>query len=714
MLLRLARPLCALVFFACFLLPEPAAVAADITGGSGVLTVSVDPAGSYEIVAADQAWHFNGSTGVPLSNVLVSSGNDGIGFYSEISFNLHTDALRHAGIRAYRDRAVVLFSVTCLNAAPNTFNFPNWTTYPRTLDHLTFSGIFAPPTFSGFAPESPWIFFDSHANTFILSPASNFMTATSNYGPNFELNSGISPQITNLPNGFQHRTMLVVEKGINRAFNTWGNALTTLQGKIRPANDADATLQKIGYWTDRGSPYYYKTEPNMTYEQTLKAIKGDFDRVGIGLGHVQLDSWFYPKGPNANWIDNGSGIYQYSAASPLFPDGLKKFQQDLGVALVTHSRWIDPTSPYRVQYQMSGNVVTDPLFWSQVADYLANSGVSTYEQDWLGDKARTDFNLTDGDAFLDNMASAMARRNLTIQYCMPTARHFLQSSKYSNLTTARASDDRLDGIYWTSFLYSSRLASAVGVWPFTDNFLSTETNNLLLATLSAGPIGIGDPVGTLNASNLLRAVRRDGVIVKPDVPLTPIDASYANAAHGVDAPQVASTFTDLGPMKTLYVFSYATGANKQIKLKASELGVDRHAFLYDYFGGTGRKIGPGTQLNTPITGDLAYWVIAPIGPSGIAILGDLDQFVSMGHQRISSFMDDGKVHMTIAFAKGENSRVITGYSPEPPQVSVGSGLVEGVKYDNVTHQFRILLTPLNNVASITIGHAIRAASAAGR
>ena len=110
------------------------------------------------------------------------------------------------------------------------------------------------------------------------------MTASTAWGPNGELSSGISPDISTLPRGFEHRTLLVVEKGINRAFDTWGHALTALGGKTRPANDADASLNKIGYWTDNGASYYYHMAGSMNYEQTLAAVKGDFDKAGIKLG----------------------------------------------------------------------------------------------------------------------------------------------------------------------------------------------------------------------------------------------------------------------------------------------------------------------------------------------------------------------------------------------------------------------------------------------
>jgi hypothetical protein len=439
------------------------AVSAVTSGGSGSLTVSVEPNGAYSVSVPGLSWTFSGNIGYPLLNIAVGSGSDALGAYNEIAFDFQSDAARHATIRSYSDHPDVLFTVSYPSAAPNTFSFPNWSQYPRNLDHLTFSGIFAPPTFSDFSNESPWIFFDSSSNAFILSPLTNFMAASTAWGPNGEMATGIASAISSLPQGFEHRTLLVIEKGINRAFDTWGQALTALHGKTRPANDADASLNKVGYWTDNGAPYYYQTAPSLSYEQTLAAIKADFDHAGIGLGYVQLDSWFYHKGAGAFWANNGSGIYQYTAASPPFTQSLSSFQLSLGVPLITHARWIDASSPYRTLYKMSGNVVLDPAYWNMVAGYLATAGVATYEQDWLDDKAQADFNLTDAEAFLDNMAAAMAQRNLTMQYCMASPRHFMQSARYSNLTSIRASADRLGRDRWPQFLYTSRLASALGI-----------------------------------------------------------------------------------------------------------------------------------------------------------------------------------------------------------------------------------------------------------
>jgi len=355
---------------------------------------------------------------------------------------------------------------------------------------------------------------------------------------------------------------------------------------------------------------------------------------------------------------------------------------------------------------MSGNVVLDPAYWDYVAGYLATAGVATYEQDWLDDKAQPAFNLTDAETFLNNMAAAMERRNLTMQYCMASPRHFMQSSKYSNLTTIRTSADRLGRDRWTEFLYTSRFASALGIWPFTDNFMSTETNNLLVAALSAGPVGLADPIGALDGANLLHAVRKDGVIVKPDVPLTPADTSYSNMAHGVDTPQIATTYTDFGALRTSYWFAYPQGTNTQATFSPADLGMNRRAYLYDYFSGSGEVVDPSDVLVKPIAGDALYLVAAPIGPSEMAVVGDVDQFVTMGKKRVTALTDDGEIHLTVVFANGETERTIKGYSPFKPAARATAGSVGHVAYDAVSRQFQIPVMPgPDGTASIRIHRA---------
>jgi hypothetical protein len=563
--------------------------------------------------------------------------------------------------------------------------------YPSLPYHLTFAGIFAIPSFPGFSDDGPWIFFDANANTFLLSPAANFLVARTTHGASGEIAAGISAQIRT-PAGFRHQTILTVASGVNRAFETWGRTLTDLAGKTRPASDSSPFLNQFGYWTDAGAPYYYQTEPGLSYPDTLAAVKADFNNNGIALGYMQLDSWFYPKGPQADWHDSADGIYDYSAAPALFPS-LAAFQQSLGIPLMTHARWIDATSPVRQQYQMSGNVSIDPKYWSHVADYLTASGVGAYEQDWLGDQAHTDFNLTDPYAFLDNMAAAMAQRGLSIQYCMATPGDFLQSTHYANLTNVRVSEDRFGPTRWNEFLFAGRLASALGIWPFSDNFLSTESDNLMLATLSAGPVGVSDRIGSIARDNLLRAVRPDGVIVKPDVPIVPLDQSFINTASGSGAPMIASTHTDFGGLRAYYVFAYSQGADALVSFRPGDLGITDQVYIYNYFADSGTIAAPSQLHAESMTDGHAYYVIAPIGPSGIALLGDRGQYVSLGKKRITSLSDDGAVHVSVSFAGGETSRTLFGFAPSAPTATATSGGAGAVSYDPPTGRFTVDVTP---------------------
>jgi hypothetical protein len=526
------------------------------------------------------------------------------------------------------------------------------------------------------------------------------MVATTSRQRDQSIVSGVSSEIQSLPAGFVHETVLVVDKGINRAFETWGRALTDLAGKTRPVNDADITLARLGYWTDNGATYYYGFEPQLGYEGTLLAIRGEFLTKGVPLGYLQLDSWFYPKGPMASWRSRYDGIYEYVAAPELFPDGLKAFQARLGIPLVTHARWIDPSSPYRFEYQMSKNVAIDPRYWDSIMSYLHDSGVATYEQDWLSAYAQSNYNLIDPAAFLDNMARAAVHKGLSLQYCMPTARHYLQSSKYSNLTTIRASQDRFGPNRWDRFLYGSRLAGALGLWPWCDVFMSSETGNLLLATLSAGPVGVGDRIGSVDPTNLLRAVRKDGVIVKPDSPLVPLDQTVIKDAQRLQAPMVAATYTDFGSLRVAYVLAYPRGSDVMVSFQPGSLGLSGAVYVYNFLTNTGKLMDSTEEFSESITGAYSYYIATPVGGSGIGLLGDAGHFVSLGRQRIPQVTDDGVLELTIAFAPGEGTRIIHGYSPMPPAVTALRGDAEVPVYDPSTHLFSV------NVSGDTGGSAV--------
>ena len=457
-----------------------------------------------------------------------------------------------------------LFSVTYEAAAPKpVVAFPDFDHLPDKFHVMSFRNTnFAPPTFEATDSGSPWLIFDDAGDTFIISPASHFLIQKIGGDARQYIVSQLRDTVTNIPAGFTQETLVASGNGINRTWNQWGRALTDLEGVSRPANDADIGLKYLGYWTDNGTYYYYNYDRDLGYGGTLLELAKHFRDEQIPVKYLQLDSWWYyktftdPDGktgksksaklPQGEWNRYG-GLLEYRAHPAVFPDGLEAFHREVGLPLITHNRWVDPASPYQAKYHISGYAAVDPAFWREIIGYVAGAGVVTYEQDWLNEIYQHSPELASsvnaGDEFSNGMAAASASNRMTMQYCMALPSFFLQGSKYPNLTTIRCSDDRLSRDRWHNFLYTSRLASALGIWPWTDPYMTSETGNILLSDLSAGMVGFGDPMGKEDQTNIFRAVRKDGVIVKPDVPIVPVDSAYIAEANGENRALVASTYT---------------------------------------------------------------------------------------------------------------------------------------------------------------------------
>lgn len=670
------------------------------------ITVNVDASGAYSVTFKSPAFTFSGNLGAAASGVATKTGSDTLGPYSETTFSYSSGGTRNGRIRAYTQVPVVVFGETNPAAAANTRNFPKFTKVPSLPYHVSYgAGPWADYTLKSFNADSPWTYFDSQANTFIISGASHFtniQTAQASGG----ITVGISSQISSLPAGFEQTAIVAADVGINRTFTDWGWALINMGGKKQTASDGTPELAKFGYWTDNGGAYHYATAPGMNYEQTLASVKSDFETTGkIPLAYMQLDSWWYPKGPTQSWSDSNSGESTFTAAPALFPEGLAGFQQKMGFPFLVHARWIDTSSPYRQMYKMSGNEPIDPAFWTMIASYLKSASVITYEQDWLSDGAEpATNNLTDQDAFLDNMASAMGAAGIDIQYCMPWARHFLQSTKYNNVTTIRPSDDRFDRNRWRIFFWGSRLSAAVGLWPWSDVFKSSEHDNLLLSTLAAGIMGSADAINTPDFASIRRAIRSDGMLIKPDTPFELLDKSFIAEAAGTSGVGIGSTYSMHPAGKVSYVFAFTDTAGATASFMPSELGYGGNVYVYNVNAGTGQVAMPSTQISATLatTTTTAYYVVTPIGASGIGFLGEQGKIAPLGTKRIASFSDDGTVAANVVFASGEGAITLQGYAPSAPTVTASTGSVGAVSYSSTTHLFTVPVTAAGTTATVHI------------
>ncbi|HEX3757075.1 MAG TPA: hypothetical protein VHW23_00145, partial [Kofleriaceae bacterium] len=327
-----------------------------------------------------------------------------------------------------------------------------------------------------------------------------------------------------------------------------------------------------------------------------------------------------------------------------------------------------------------------------------------YEQDWLDQNALPLLNnLTDAEAFLGNMAAAAQAEGLPIMYCMALPGHLLQSTAYPNVVTTRVSPDRFDSTRWSPYLYDSRLASAVGLWPWSDAFFSPERDNLILSTLSAGPVGVGDALQTASAANLLSAARPDSVLVRPDTSIVPIDSSFVDEAAGTGRPMIAAASTvDGNVLRAGYVFTYQTGTATTATFAPSVLGFSGPVIIYDVFASTELRQDASTAYSHDVGSGPAYLIIVPVGRSGIGFLGDLGKYVSLGRQRISSVTDDGAVHVGVAFAAAETAVTLSGHAPSIPSVAASVGSTEPPSFDPSTGLFQVVVHPANGAAEIDI------------
>jgi hypothetical protein len=695
----------------------------------------------------DVRWQLAGAFAVAEES---REASDGVGKYKEIVGHLQKDGIPLTlGIRLYESRPVAVYSLTYdAPAAKPVIDFPDFSVLPAAFHVMSYRDeVFTPVEFKGEHGGSPWALFDDSGGTFIVSPASHFMIQRIGGDGKERISSQLRPELRSIPKGFTQQTMVAYGKGINEAWVAWGHAMTDLEGKARPTEYADLPLSTLGYWTDNGSFYYYNYDEALGYAGTLLALERHFQDAHIPVKYVQLDSWWYyktltdPKGkkgttknnklPEGEWNRYG-GLLEYKAHPAVFPEGLSAFQRELGLPLVTHNRWIDPKSPYHRTFKISGFAAVDPAWWEQIMGYLQSSKVATYEQDWLSEisahSPEISSTVDTGDLFLDGMAQSAADEKMTLQYCMPLPSDVMEGSKYANLTTIRTSQDRLKRDRWHDFIYGSRLASALGIWPWVDTYRTPETGNMLLATLSAGMVGFGDEMGKEDTQNIFRAVRADGVIVKPDVPLVPVDSSYLAEANQKEEPLVASTYSDHGGVRTAYVLAFhvppvekakpatthpsnppagAPGeslvdqvpvvpeSQRSFTVRPSEVGISGKANGYDFQSGEISVLGIGQTFSGRLADDgFAYEILAPVGKSGISFFGDLGKFASCGTARIASMEDaEGQMTVGVVFAPGEQSVTLHGCCDIEPLITVQNGSAGSVRFDRANHHFTFVVGP---------------------
>ena len=305
-----------------------------------------------------------------------------------------------------------------------------------------------------------------------------------------------------------------------------------------------------------------------------------------------------------------------------------------------------------------------------------------------------------GDRWIDAMGAAAAHLNVTIQFCMVPPKFLLKSVQVPAVTNARASIDYGPGNANWRIGFSSTLIWALGLAPSKDTLWSTveqpgcpykaclEPNavlQVLVASLSTGPVSSGDKIGAANATLLMASCRAgDGLLLRPDRPATLMDAAYlaAVAAAPPASPtlplqELTHTWSAHGPGRA-YRWHYVLAANLSsgLQLRVGDLGPMASSTggfaVFDFFGlrhgSPGARLNasrplhipPGTALPSPPAGalPLRYLVAAPVLRSGWVLVGEAGKFVTMAGARARGFAetDSGFSVTVVAAAAAEGGK----------------------------------------------------------
>lgn len=545
-----------------------------------------------------------------------------------------------------------------------------------------------PPHREALRTNGPLILIADDGDALVFSPMDHFYVSLVWFEDGM-IHYGVEGEIDTLPRGFVHRFLMVTGHGVNATVDAWGARLRSDRGTTAPDRYADTGIGYLGYWTDNGAHYYYDTEGDLNEEDTMLAVKEEADRIGVPYGYLQLDSWWYFKAPGVG-LNPWGGVTSWTPQPEMFPSGLEAFQQELGLPLILHNRWFAPENDYEAEYDFvedEGPHMALPanraVFDALMADAV-RWGAFTYEQDWLIPQYWGVPHLRNGvdhtARWMGDIDGAALDANLTVQITMPGASHLMDAIDRPSVTSVRTSIDysaeASKAGFWPQFHTVNLLAGALGIWPFKDNFHSSEKwgeAEALISILSAGMVGVGDGLGRTKVDLVMATARADGLLLKPDRPATPIDPMFLNHQR----PYTTSTWSDHAGRRWHYIAAYHIDRTDESQVALDDLfaafaydgipmskmfvlpekitnwrmsldelrgadGDDGDYVLYDWRAKSARVVD--RELDLPRTTDAydhSYQVLAPILDGDWALIGETTKFVTVADRRFTSIDVDG-------------------------------------------------------------------------
>lgn len=555
--------------------------------------------------------------------------------------------------------------------------------------------------------SGPLVLFSASGDALVVSPFSQFMALSAVYGEaegeqgQMSATWGLMGNTKRVPRYFASWVIASYSgEGINMAMTRWGELMRVYYGRGTEYRDSDLTNNYIGFWTDNGAYYYYKTEPGLNYENTLLSEVRYASDNSIPYRYIQYDSWFYYKGSQ-------NGVKEWISMPSIFPNGMQYVWNKTGLTVVAHNRWWSYQTVYAKQNGGKYNFVveqeskkalpTDQEFWDDLLRESRKWGLIVYEQDWLNEQFdemdATVSDLTLGRQWLLQMGKGAAKNGLTIQYCMAPSRHALQSLEIPVVSQGRVSTDYQPGNDQWKIGISSMFAHALGVAPFKDNFWTTTNQpgnpynrtepypqlESVVSTLSTGPVAPSDRIGYSDKKLIMRSCNDDGLILKPSKPATSIDLQIIQAAFKGFTCEVWSTFSFISGWFFGIILAADCRPGESISISPAEAGFgpkfpESVAFSWFQpeagfpFNGSSSLTLSGC-LKNPFCLYLTAPVIRTASGKRIVLYGELSKWVSMSPNRVRE-INRSQAEVYVALQGASSEHVTFTYSVDGVMVNL--------------------------------------------
>ncbi len=640
-----------------------------------------------------------------------------------------------SAIKQFFDKNYVIFELNFPDGLRNTATgnykhlisgFPSFLNKSPNKKTFTYRhAIFCLPSRKIKATSAPVLLYDDNLNCVIISPLDKFLNAAISEEKNARINCGIQGEIKEIPKNYSQKFVLYFSQGINKPMEKLGDLLLKYHNSSRKSLYSEIVSSHLGFWNDNGAYYYYKTEKGMNYEETLVAIKEYFEEHNIPIRYYNFDSWWYLKHTNKAFTTifrpivrlMGGGLYgntlRWETDPERFSTDLKTFyERRFQKPITAHNRRWDSRSPYLEEY----NFITYknhacPLekdFWNWLMRHAKESGIVVYEQDWMKNQIdsvpqlRED--ITTMEKWLNSMAMAANENGVNVFYCMQTPAILLYSIKHPNITITRCSGDynhRWPLTYrYVHSTQSNILIHAIGLNSHPDVFRSRSMEDsfirpfgekhpifkCLYQNLNAGLVAPGDKKENVNWPLLNKTCRDDGLLFKPDKPLTANDFMFKKHRKYY----ICDTYINREGIiwRFVLISNIWPRRVKETFITPQELGFEQDAYiLYDYFEDKILKITKTQkiQIGNLKKYEYKYYIFNPILSNGMALIGCTDKFIPCSKKQFPTIRADNKtLKLSIEDLKGKLNKILL-YSEKKPlsiQLENGSELKEGNERNN--------------------------------